>query len=71
MNPSSTARTILFWISIVFLGIMLWKLVSTNGTSTSQDELSYSDFMAKVDADNVKPSDSLPLVEQLRGIRRI
>ena len=53
MNPSSTARTILFWISIVFLGIMLWKLVSTNGTSTSQDELSYSDFMAKVDADNV------------------
>jgi len=41
------------WISIVFLGIMLWKLVSTNGTSTSQDELSYSDFMAKVDADNV------------------
>src|SRR5437879_6332441 len=53
MNPTSTARTILFWISIVFLGIMLWKLVSTNGTSTSQDELSFSDFMAKVDADDI------------------
>ena len=31
MNSSSTAKTILFWISIVFLGVMLWKLVSSNG----------------------------------------
>jgi 2-C-methyl-D-erythritol 2,4-cyclodiphosphate synthase len=53
MNSSSITKTILFWIAIVFLGTMLWKLVSTNGNSSRQDELSYSDFMAKVDADNI------------------
>jgi 2-C-methyl-D-erythritol 2,4-cyclodiphosphate synthase len=53
MNSSSTARTILFWISIVFLGIMLWKLVSANGDAARGEELSYGDFLAKVDADNI------------------
>jgi 2-C-methyl-D-erythritol 2,4-cyclodiphosphate synthase len=53
MNSSSTAKTILFWFSIVFLGIMLWKMVSTNATSTRQDAISYSDFMAKVDTDDI------------------
>ena len=53
MNSSSNAKTILFWISIVFLGTMLWKLVSTNGTSTKQDAISYSEFMAKVDSDDI------------------
>src|SRR6267378_620044 len=53
MNSSSTAKTILFWFSIVFLGVMLWKLVSANGDAARGDELSYSDSIAKVDADNV------------------
>jgi len=53
MNSSSNTKTIFFWISIVFLGVMLWKLVSANGDAARGDELSYSDFMAKVDADNI------------------
>jgi 2-C-methyl-D-erythritol 2,4-cyclodiphosphate synthase len=53
MNSSSIAKTVLFWISIVFLGIMLWKLVSANGDAARGEELSYGDFLAKVDADNV------------------
>jgi 2-C-methyl-D-erythritol 2,4-cyclodiphosphate synthase len=53
MSPTSTARTILFWISIVFLGTMLWKLVSTNGASTREFEPSYNLFMSKVDAGEV------------------
>ncbi len=53
MNSSSTAKTIFFWFSILFLGVMLWKLVSANGDAARGDELSYSDFLAKVDADNV------------------
>jgi 2-C-methyl-D-erythritol 2,4-cyclodiphosphate synthase len=32
---------------------MLWKLVSANGDAARGDELSYGDFLAKVDADNV------------------
>jgi len=54
VNSSSTAKTILFWISIVFLGVMLWKLVSSNGQQAREDNPSYSEFMAKVDKNEVK-----------------
>lgn len=55
MNFSSTLRTILFWLSIVLLGVMLWKLVSSNGErARNGEEPSYSLFMAKVDAGEVK-----------------
>ena len=54
MNSSSTAKTILFWISIVFLGVMLWKLVSSNGQTAREQTPSYSEFMAQVEEGNVK-----------------
>ena len=54
MNSSSTAKTILFWISIVFLGVMLWQLVSKNGQAAREQTPSYSEFMAKVDEGDVK-----------------
>jgi cell division protease FtsH len=54
VNSSSTIRTVIFWISIVFLGVLLWKLVSANGQQTREDEPSYSEFVAKVDAGEVK-----------------
>ncbi len=54
MNPSSTAKTILFWLSIVLLGVMLWKLVSQNGQSAREDTPSYSEFMAHVEQGDVK-----------------
>jgi cell division protease FtsH len=54
VNSSSTAKTILFWISIVFLGVMLWKLVSSSGQTAREQTPSYSEFMAKVDAGDVK-----------------
>ena len=54
MNSSSTAKTILFWISIVFLGVMLWRLVSANGQAAREDTPSYSEFAAKVDSGDVK-----------------
>jgi cell division protease FtsH len=54
VNSSSTAKTILFWISIVFLGVMLWKLVSSNGQATHEQTPSYSEFMVQVDEGDVK-----------------
>ncbi len=54
MNSSSTAKTILFWISIVFLGVMLWRLVSANGQAAREDTPSFSEFAAKVDKGDVK-----------------
>jgi 2-C-methyl-D-erythritol 2,4-cyclodiphosphate synthase len=54
MNSGSTVKTIAFWLSIVLLGVMLWKLVSTNGDHARGDEPSYSEFIAKVDAGDIK-----------------
>jgi cell division protease FtsH len=54
VNSSSTIKTILFWICIVFLGVMLWKLVSANGSQAREDEPSYSEFMGKVEQGDVK-----------------
>jgi cell division protease FtsH len=54
VNSSSTAKTIIFWISIVFLGVMLWRLVSTQGQAAREDTPSYSEFAAKIDAGDVK-----------------
>jgi cell division protease FtsH len=54
VNSSSTIKTVLFWISIVFLGVMLWKLVSANGAQTREDEPSYTDLISKVDQGLVK-----------------
>ncbi len=54
MNPSSTAKTILFWLSIVLLGVMLWRLVSANGQAAREDTPSYSEFMAHVEQGDVK-----------------
>jgi 2-C-methyl-D-erythritol 2,4-cyclodiphosphate synthase len=36
MNSRSTVKVLFFWIAIIFLGVMLWKLNSANGTGTSQ-----------------------------------
>jgi cell division protease FtsH len=54
VNSSSTAKTILFWMSIVLLGVMLWKLVSANGNQSREDEPSYSLLMAKIEAGEIK-----------------
>ena len=54
MNPSSTIKTVMFWLFIVMLGILLWTLVSRSGQSTREEEPGYSEFMAQVDRGNVK-----------------
>jgi 2-C-methyl-D-erythritol 2,4-cyclodiphosphate synthase len=47
MNSSSTAKAILFWFFIVFLGVMLWRLVSPN--KNPAEVVSYSDFQQLID----------------------
>src|SRR5205823_4763161 len=41
-------------MSIVLLGVMLWELVSANGGQAREEQASYSEFMAKVEAGDVK-----------------
>ena len=54
MNPSSTLKTVMFWLFIIMLAVLLWTLVSKSGQSAREEEPSYSDFMAQVDRGNVK-----------------
>ena len=54
MNPSSTLKTVMFWLFIIMLAVLLWTLVSKSGQSAREDEPSYSEFMAQVDRGNVK-----------------
>jgi len=56
MGMSATARTILFWVLMVALAAVLWKMAD-NGNAPGPSEpftpMSYSDFMAQVDKNNV------------------
>ena len=54
MNTSSTAKTILFWMFIILLCVVLWRMVSASGQTAREDEPSYSEFVAQVDRGNVK-----------------
>jgi cell division protease FtsH len=54
VNPSSTLKTVMFWLFIILLVVLLWSLVSKSGQSAREEEPSYSEFMAQVDRGNVK-----------------
>jgi cell division protease FtsH len=54
VNPSSTLKTIMFWLFIIMLAVLLWTLVSKSGQSAREEEPSYSEFMAQVERGNVK-----------------
>jgi cell division protease FtsH len=51
---NSTVRTILFWLLMILLAVVLWKMASTGGPSAHEDEPSYTNFLAKVQGGNVK-----------------
>jgi cell division protease FtsH len=54
VNSNSTVKTVLFWLFIIVLCVLLWKMVSSSGQSASVQEPSYSDFMSQVDKGNIK-----------------
>ena len=56
MGVSPVVRTVLFWILMVALATVLWKMSSKSnrpGSGSSTSSMSYSDFMAQVDKNNV------------------
>jgi len=51
---NSTVRTILFWLLMILLAVVLWKMASTGGQSAHEEELGYNAFLQKVQQGNVK-----------------
>ncbi|MFZ0818714.1 MAG: ATP-dependent zinc metalloprotease FtsH [Candidatus Acidiferrales bacterium] len=54
MNSSSAAKTILVWMFIILLALLLWRVFAPGNQAKSVAEVSYGEFMARVDANNVK-----------------
>jgi cell division protease FtsH len=46
-------RTILFWLVVVVAASILWQVVHGGGNKPQIPEISYSEFLAQVDAGNV------------------
>jgi cell division protease FtsH len=51
---NSTVRTILFWLLMILLAVVLWRMASTGGQSAHDDEPNYTNFLAKVQGNSVK-----------------
>ena len=51
---NSTVRTILFWLLMILLAVVLWRMASTGGQSAHEDEPNYTNFLAKVQNSGVK-----------------
>jgi len=54
VNSSSAAKTILVWMFIILLAIILWRVFAPGTQSAHVTDVSYGEFMAQVDASNVK-----------------
>ena len=51
---NSTVRTIFFWLLMILLAVVLWRMASTGGQSAKEDEPGYTGFMTKVESGSVK-----------------
>ena len=51
---NSTVRTVLFWLLMVALAVVLWRMASTGGPTTHEDEPQYTNFLSKVTDGSVK-----------------
>jgi cell division protease FtsH len=54
VNFSSKAKTTLFWMFIILLCVVLWRMMAASRQSTQQEEPSYTEFMNQVSRGNVK-----------------
>lgn len=51
---NSTIKTVIFWIVIILSATVLWRVVKSSDTSSqSSPEVSYSQFLSQVEAGNV------------------
>jgi ATP-dependent Zn protease len=61
-GPTQVARTLLFWVLMLVLAIILWKMAVPNpNNGTPEEKLNYSDFMQQVDHKNVASADFFAL----------
>jgi ATP-dependent Zn protease len=74
MGVSPVVRTILFWLLMVVLATVLWRMAESDergraGTGDSSTSMSYSDFVSQVDKNNISSVRILesPSTAEVRG----
>ncbi len=51
---NSTVKTVVLWVVLLLVGFVLWKMIQGGSSSAKDEEISYSDFMSKVNAGNIQ-----------------
>ncbi len=51
---NSTVRTILFWVMMIALAAVLWRMASNGGPTPREEEPTYTQYMDKVNSGDVK-----------------
>ena len=50
---NSTFKTVILWVTLIAVGLVLWRLISTGANGGKESEPSYTQFMADVGSDKV------------------
>lgn len=53
MGVSPVARIVLFWLLMIILAVVLWRMASSKKSGGTVESITYSDFMQQVDLKNV------------------
>jgi cell division protease FtsH len=51
---NSTVRTILFWLLMILLAVVLWRMASGTSQSVKEEDSTYTNFLAKLDQGGIK-----------------
>jgi len=50
---NSTFKTVILWVTLIAVGLVLWKMISSSASSAKDSEISYSQFTNDVSAGNI------------------
>ena len=62
---NSTVKTIVFWLVIVFSGVLLWQVVKGANSGAKEREITFSEFLSQVDQGNI--SEVTIVGQEVRG----
>jgi cell division protease FtsH len=51
---NSTFKTVVLWVTLIAVGLVLWKMISTGASGSKNVQISYTDFMKQVNAGNIQ-----------------
>jgi len=50
---NSTMKTVVLWLTLIVVGLVLWKMISTGANGAKVQDISYTEFMSQVAQDKI------------------